>query len=746
MGSRPKGLRKFPARPTSIPAPVGGWNARDSIADMPETDAVELVNWFPSPTDIRGRDGWAEHVTGLSAQIESVMAYNKPDGSSQLFCAGGGSIWDVTNSGAVTDNYLDLPGASGDYASTPDSAATSITGDIDIRVLVAADNWSTGSAQRLVAKFNTTGNQRAYYFQLLGSGALEAALSVSGTGASTTFRNSGTSIDTVVSDGEPIWLRMTADLDNGAGSYEVSFYYAVVGDYDPDTQDGTWAQLGSTATGTALAGIFDSTALLEIGSGNGGTAGLLAGKIYRAQLFNGIVGTLAADFSADDALPGASTVVSSATGETYTINGAAAIVGDSRLQVTSLTNNRWQHLNFTNSSGTAYLLCYNGADKPQYYNGSSWIAIDSGSTPSITGVTTTNLISAAVHKRRLWLVEKNSLKAWYLPVDSVGGTVNALDLSGVAQRGGYIMSINTWTLDAGYGMDDYWCAITSEGEVIVYSGVDPSSASTWSLVGVWRLAEPIGRRCSMKYGGDLLIIARNGLVAMSKALISPDNSPGLALTDKIREAVSDAIETYADNFGWEIELWPMGDMLLMNVPVQTGDLQEQYVMNILSGAWARFTGIEANTWEVMGTELYFGGEGYVGKFGGVFADNGTNINGTIRQAFSYFKSRGQLKQWKMIQPVFQSDGEPGILVGLNIDFDAGTPDGSISFNPIQAGIWDSGTWDTSTWGGGLTVTANWESVSGIGYCASLNMSTEIRNLQVHFEAANYIFEPGGLLG
>ena len=43
---------------TSVPAPIGGWNARDSLANMSPTDAVQLVNWFPTPTDVTMRKGY----------------------------------------------------------------------------------------------------------------------------------------------------------------------------------------------------------------------------------------------------------------------------------------------------------------------------------------------------------------------------------------------------------------------------------------------------------------------------------------------------------------------------------------------------------------------------------------------------------------------------------------------------------------------------------------------------------------
>ena len=36
----------------SIPAPLGGWNARDSLANMDPMDAVQMDNFFPTPNDV----------------------------------------------------------------------------------------------------------------------------------------------------------------------------------------------------------------------------------------------------------------------------------------------------------------------------------------------------------------------------------------------------------------------------------------------------------------------------------------------------------------------------------------------------------------------------------------------------------------------------------------------------------------------------------------------------------------------
>ena len=98
--------------------------------------------------------------------------------------------------------------------------------------------------------------------------------------------------------------------------------------------------------------------------------------------------------------------------------------------------------------------------------------------------------------------------------------------------------------------------VTSWGEVLVYKGTDPSSANTWALVGVWQIGAPVGRRCIMKYAGDLLIICQDGVYPMSSALQSSRVNPKVALTNKIQFAVSDAVTNYGSNFGWQLISFP----------------------------------------------------------------------------------------------------------------------------------------------------------------------------------------------
>ena len=194
----------------------------------------------------------------------------------------------------------------------------------------------------------------------------------------------------------------------------------------------------------------------------------------------------------------------------------------------------------------------------------------------------------------------------------MGGAAQELDLSAVAKWGGSLVSLGTWTIDAGYGVDDNLVFITDKGEIIVYRGTDPSSASTWALIGVWQIGAPLSKRCMMKYGGDLLVLTLDGLFPLASALQSSRLDPNVALSDKIQGAFATAAQNYKSNFGWGMVYNALNNALVVNIPVATGS-QEQFVMNNITKSWCRFTDWNANTFNILNDELYFGGNQYVAK-------------------------------------------------------------------------------------------------------------------------------------
>jgi hypothetical protein len=275
---------------------------------------------------------------------------------------------------------LDLPGASGDYASTPDSAAVSVTGDLDIRAHVALDDWTPASNNMLVAKFFETGYERSYFLAWLTNSGLQLLWSSDGAGTGQQNANSTGLITTAtgLSSGD-IHIRATLDVDDGAAGRIVQFFWSLDGV--------TWTQLGADVTGAATS-IADTDSLLTIGAGrNTGSLYPATGEVYSAQVYDGIDGTLAADFNPTrDATLGASTVTSSTTGEVWTINGSAAII-DSDV----IPNNSRPPVPVTDILGASVNYGKTG-EALQYSGGTMTLAIDNASsayTPGGGGTYTT---------------------------------------------------------------------------------------------------------------------------------------------------------------------------------------------------------------------------------------------------------------------------------------------------------------------------------------------------------------------
>jgi hypothetical protein len=431
--------------------------------------------------------------------------------------------------------------------------------------------------------------------------------------------------------------------------------------------------------------------------------------------------------------------VVSATGDIYDVSSGGAV---GAAVVTGLTNARFQSQNVTTTGGS-FLMSVNGADKLRYYDGTTW-EVDGGGTYSITGVDTADCSNITLFKNRVWLTEDNTLDAWYLGTSAIQGAATKFPLGGIAQQGGSIIAAAAWTIDAGDGVNDMMVFITSNdggSEVIVYQGTDPASANTWALIGIWTIGSVIGKRCFLKYRGDLLIICRDGVVPMSSLLVSSKTTPVVTLTDKIQRAVSQSVALYGANFGWQMVYFAQENQLYLNVPVQEGNNQTQYVMNTITRNWSNFSGWDANCWAIYNGEPYFASNGYVGKAWDTLADNDTNIDGFCIQAFSDFGDSRVQKRFTLMRPILFTNGSPSLLGEINVDFDLSDTTAALSFTANSYGTWDNGLWDSAVWGTDLTVQQNWQGVTGIGFYGAPVMKIATQGIETQWTATTIVFEP-----
>jgi hypothetical protein len=420
-------------------------------------------------------------------------------------------------------------------------------------------------------------------------------------------------------------------------------------------------------------------------------------------------------------------------GKIYDVSTA----GSPTVAHTGFSTNRCQYVNFTPAGGSNYLYAVNGQDNPHLFDGTTW------TEPPLTGgPSKTTFINIAVWKRRIWFVQENSTSAWYLPTDAIQGALAGnVDIGALMTKGGILVAIGSLTVDGGNGPDDLLVLLTSRGEAVIYKGTDPTNANAFSLVGVFQLPPPLGSRCLMDYGADLAIITLQGVIPLSQALpLDSDAVRGVALTNKIQNAMLQAAAMSQNNFGWEISHFPAQGLFIVNVPLSTNQQQIQFVMNALTGAWCRFTGWNANCFALFQDNLYFGdnnGNVYLAWSGA--ADLVNPIAADMQCAFNYFGDPGRLKEMTMIQPLILSSG--AITPTMSVDTDFGNVSPTAVVTPITAAgaQYDVSLYDVGVYAGGLQTQSLWFDAIAEGHALAVRMKV---NTVPTGPGANSVFGTG----
>lgn len=663
------------ARTISLPAPVGGLNARESLATMPPNDAVILENFFPGTTSVDLRGGYEKWSTGYPAAVESLMTYNGPT-TSKLFSASGTAIYDATTKGAV--------------------GAAAVSGLSNAR-------WQH-------ANMGTPGGQ----FLVCVNGA-DSPQAFTGTAWQKYASVSAQTISSITRSGTTATLMTSA-----AHGLETGNWVTVVGATPAGFNGNYQVTVPATPAAQTISSItrVTTTATLTTAAAHG----LVTGNIVT------ISGATPAGFNGTYAV-----TVTSATTFTYTMSadpgGNATVVGSY-----VVVQNTFTYVMAADPGGNATVV------------GTYVVA------PTITGVDPKKLIQVNQYANRLFFVEKDSQRVWYLPVNTIGGAASSLDFGPLFSLGGYLMAMATWTIDNAAGMVEYAVFISSEGEIVIYSGTDPSTASNWVKAGRFRMGRPIGRRCYARVGSELVMITEDGFVPLSQALLTDRSQMQTAISDKIVNLVVHDVAAYGANFGWEVTLHPTGMKLVFNVPQNEKKVQYQYVMNTTTGAWCKFTGWGANTFELLGKDLYFGsnlGKGansaFVARCDVGYSDDGAYIFGEAKSAFQYFGAIGQQKQVTMARPFFQTTGNMRIAIAVDMDFKDNRPEEMPSFTGTQGTKWDTEPWNTFPWGSNGEVKKDWQGVTGVGDAAAFHMRVVNNKTAIKWQAVQYVYRLGKIL-
>lgn len=288
------------------------------IGDV-QTDISADVYGSPGISHTRGRSGEGARVdpSVVSMQLKSPDGkYDRRNPRSPNYgLLGQNTPLRMTAQGL--DTVLVLP-ADQEFAraTTPDHASLDITGDLDVRIEAQYDGWeATGSPLEMIGKYNAGTSQRSWMLTLW-MGRILFYWSEDGT---TATEQSEASPVLPVPTSRRLAIRVTLDVDNGAGGCTVTFYTS-------DTMAGPWEQLGTPTIVAGTTSILGGASALTVGAAEGVSFSTADGQVYAAEVRSGISGTVVAapDFTAQT--PGTTGFTDSA-GRLWTMtNGATTAV------------------------------------------------------------------------------------------------------------------------------------------------------------------------------------------------------------------------------------------------------------------------------------------------------------------------------------------------------------------------------------------------------------------------------------
>ena len=408
---------------------------------------------------------------------------------------------------------------------------------------------------------------------------------------------------------------------------------------------------------------------------------------------------------------------------------------------TGLANGRAEHIEFNNLS----IIVPSGSNVPFSWNGSSASDLSITLSDSVNPNTLTGVFA---FKNRVYYWTGTSQNFYHsASVDTFQGNFTKFPVGLVGTYGGNIIMINSLSIDGGDGVDDLFCIIMSSGEVLIYSGSNPSS--DFSLVGSFRLAEPVQeKRAIAKLGGDVVIMTKEGYLPLSQ-VVRQDliGNKAAAISEKIRGTVISQVAQTGTSQGWQIFVSPDGDKMIFNYPTgNSNDLYNQHVFNPIIRAWCIFQNLPAVVWGQFNGDTYFGSaDGKVFKVGGN-ADIDQNIVGDLATSYNYFGDRGGVKRFSSVQPMLEGETDVQFDFGVGVDQ---APVSGIAISTTtfasNTATYDVAAWDDFFWADavGVGITKRRKAVNKFGFSAALRIKVATDSQTVSFISAHYTFAPGG---
>lgn len=403
---------------------------------------------------------------------------------------------------------------------------------------------------------------------------------------------------------------------------------------------------------------------------------------------------------------------------------------------TGLSNARWQTVQHNDR-----LIFVNGADAPLVFGGSDFTEM-----ADTNSVGASEFIGCNSFKGRCFYWKADSQDYYYAEAGGFQGKLTRFQLGTVAQQGGNLINMLTWTLDSGSGVDDLAVFVMSSGEALVYQGADPSNANNWSMIGRFNIGQPFAYRGHARLASDEILITRDGYLNISSALQAGRLNPDQHISAKIINAVKQKTDALSNKYGWQICFYPRGNWLIVNVPIETNRVYEQHVYSTKTGQWTKFSGWNARCFGVFNDNLYFGEGGKVVQADIGVSDYGNQINFEAIPAWSHLGSYANIKQLTGIQVVTNYVYPEFIQINASSDFNEPQGYPYVIAPEKVPRAWNIAEWDQDHWAAtnGRTTSA-WKNVSAAGFAITYNLRITTRAQRLAWYSTSLMFNNAGVV-
>jgi len=356
-----------------------------------------------------------------------------------------------------------------------------------------------------------------------------------------------------------------------------------------------------------------------------------------------------------------------------------------------------------NQSGDHMLVANEGGDYLLHFDGTTWTTLNASQittnpviTPPPSCATGHNLTYVWKYRGRYFFVEGGTMNAWYLPTNAFQGQLNLIPLAGAATKGGKLLCGFTWSLDAGDGIDDKCVFLTDQGELLIFTGSDPSTVANWRQEGRYQTSVPLGMNAYTAVGGDILIATVDGIIPISASITKDSTQLELAaITRAIKPMWRDMVNAKR-SYPWTLCKWDEYGGMFVTYPGGNPGSWYCGVVNIATGAWTRFIGWDAMCFCRMRGDMFFGTQtGKIMQADRTGYDDGVPYTATMVGGWEMFSSQSSTLVWRQARASFSARAgepfQPQLSCTTDYVIVIPTPP-SAAPDPGILDVWDQGLW------------------------------------------------------